>query len=129
MNKKITIYDLLGLIKDGKAPYSILFKNEEWFWGYDTYTTYECLYKTPDAQISLFNKYRIDYCLNDKVEIIDNEEDKPIIEKIGSNANNTLFIMECYTGIPEQAQDWNFKVLENKINELTDAVNELKKEE
>ena len=62
------------------------------------------------------------------IEILENnEEDKPIIEKIGSNANNTLFIMECYTGIPEQAQDWNFKVLENKINELTDAVNKLTK--
>lgn len=82
MNKIITVYELLGLIKDGKAPHTILFKNEVWFWGYDTYTTFECLNKTPDSQISLFSKYRIDYCLNDIVEIIDNVENKPIIGKI-----------------------------------------------
>ena len=44
MNKIITVYELLGLIKDGKAP---------------------------DHQLSLFNKYRVEYCLNDKLEIID----------------------------------------------------------
>ena len=39
MNKMITVYELLGLIKDGKAP---------------------------DHQLSLFNKYRVEYCLNAK---------------------------------------------------------------
>ena len=123
MKTIISVYELLGLIKDGKAPYSILFKNEVWFWGYDTYTTYECLCKTPDSQISLFNKYRIDYCLNDKVEIIDNGEDKPIIEKLDLfddlqdilNSNDQSIILnaihKCLT-----AQKY-------KLNEVIDYIN------
>ena len=34
---KITIYELLGLIKEGKAPNHIRYNNEDWYWGYDTY--------------------------------------------------------------------------------------------
>lgn len=117
MNKQITIYELLGLMKDGKAPHSILFKNEVWFWGYDTYTTFECLNKTPDAQISLFSKYRIDYCLNDKVEIIDNAENKSIIEKLKVKDNKVI-------GKWENGSDYHYTlsapqvVIINKINEI-----------
>ena len=118
MNKTITIYELLGLIKDGKAPHSILFKNEVWFWGYDTYTTFGCLNKTPDSQISLFNKYRIDYCLNDIVEIIDNVENKPIIEKITINENHTI-------GFP--SGEWKARNMDIafsvKINQIIDYIN------
>ena len=122
MNKQITIYELLGLMKDGKAPHSILFKNEVWFWGYDTYTTFECLNKTPDAQISLFSKYRIDYCLNDKVEIIDKEENKPIIEKLKIKDNKVI-------GKWENGSDYRYTlsapqvVIINKINEVIDYIN------
>ena len=115
MNKQITIYELLGLMKDGKAPHSILFKNEVWFWGYDTYTTFECLNKTPDAQISLFSKYRIDYCLNDKVEIIDKEENKPIIETIKRKE-----YQECGISIVEEP---SIKDIVDKINEIIDYLN------
>lgn len=117
MNKIITIYELLGLMKDGKAPHSILFKNEVWFWGYDTYTTFECLNKTPDAQISLFSKYRIDYCLNDKVEIIDDAENKSIIEKLKVKDNKVI-------GKWENGSDYHYTlsapqvVIINKINEI-----------
>lgn len=126
MNKIITIYELLGLMKDGKAPHSILFKNEVWFWGYDTYTTFECLNKTPDAQISLFSKYRIDYCLNDKVEIIDKEENKPIIEKLKIKDNKVI-------GKWENGSDYHYTlsapqvVIINKTNEVINYIN--KKEE
>ena len=118
----ITVYELLGLIKDGKAPHSILFKNEVWFWGYDTYTTFECLNKTPDAQISLFSKYRIDYCLNDKVEIIDKEENKPIIEKLKIKDNKVI-------GKWGNGSDYHYTlsspqvVIINKINEVIDHIN------
>lgn len=122
MNKQITIYELLGLIKDGKAPHSILFKNEVWFWGYDTYTTFECLNKTPDSQISLFSKYRIDYCLNDIVEIIDNAENKSIIEKLKIKDNKVI-------GKWENGSDYHYTlsapqvVIINKLNEIIDYIN------
>ena len=69
---KIDIYTLLGLIKDGKAPNHIRYNNEDWYWGYDTYVPEEYLEDTPDVQIyaSLFRRYRLDYCLNKKVDII-----------------------------------------------------------
>ena len=60
--------------------------------------------------------------LNDTVEILPEENDPNIywedIEEINNSADNTLFVMECYTGIPEKAQDWNFDVLKAKINQL-----------
>lgn len=79
MNRTITIYELLGLVKDGKQPKHIKYRGEEWWWGYDTYTYFSCLEKTPDAQISMFTKYVINYCLDDEVEII---EDNDKLEKI-----------------------------------------------
>ena len=123
MNKTITVYELLGLIKDGKAPHSIFFKNEVWFWGYDTYTTFECLNKTPDSQISLFSKYRIDYCLNDIVEIINNAENKPIIEKLNiENDSPTHFYITNEYGT-KCGLTKHSKIIAEKLNEVIDYLN------
>lgn len=114
MNKIVTIYELLGLIKDGKIKGETYIKyyNREYE---DDDTLYVCLsnllYKLETNEIQL----------NDKVEIL--EEDKSIIEKLETTAENTLFTMECYTGIPEKAQDWNFNVLKDKINEIIEYIN------
>lgn len=51
------------------------------------------------------------------------------IEELDTTAENTLFTMECYTGIPEKAQDWNFNILKNKIIEITRTVNKLNKQD
>lgn len=117
MNKEITIYELLGLIKDGQAPKHIKFRNEEWWWGYDTYTYFSDLLNTPDDQFSMFSKYIINYCLNDKVEII--EEDNKI-EKLDNRYYDE--VNECYGGKKELGED----ILIDKINELIDEVNKLK---
>lgn len=119
MSKKISFYDLLGLIKDRKAPKKI--KYEDIMWEYDLQEN-EYI---KDGDYWLFQDYfpnNLNFldCLQDKVEII--EEDKPTIEKIDTTTENTLFTMECYTGIPEQAQDWNFNVLKDKINEIIDYI-------
>lgn len=50
-------------------------------------------------------------------------KDKSIIEKLDTTSENTLFTMECFTGIPEKAQDWNFNVLKDKLNEVIDYIN------
>ena len=73
MNKQITIYELLGLIKDGKAPKKIKEYKENT--RNDIYVLNENdWYTTEDgcSDLNIFFKDR----LNDKVEII--EEDKPI---------------------------------------------------
>ena len=112
MNKTISVYELLGLIKDGKAPKKIKYSFEIW----------ELVYKnTANGDYDYQNKYG-DYLLSKileyeyltsifKTEVKILEEDKSMIEKIDTTTENTLFTMECYTGIPEQAQDWNFNVV------------------
>lgn len=122
MNKEITIYELLGLIKDGQAPKHIKFRNEEWWWGYDTYTYFSDLLNTPDNQFSMFSKYIINYCLNDKVGII--EEDREINKIKGlNNVGNSKDLGEF-----KDKQHLNNHILKDKINELIDEINKLKEE-
>lgn len=113
-NKTITVYELLGLIKDGKIKEGTYIKYYDRIWEND-----EKLYVCLKNIINKLDEGAIE--LNDQVKIL--EEDKPIIEKIDTTTENTLFTMECYTGIPEKAQDWNFKVLKNKLNEVIDYIN------
>lgn len=67
--------------------------------------------------------------LNVAIYELENKEEIEKIEEIGTTARNTLFTMECFTGIPEKAQDWNFNILKEKINELVKAVNKLNEED
>ncbi len=104
---KITMYELLGLVKDGKAPKEIKYKNFVYGWiqKYKTYTRYDITGK--DLYITTTN-------LNDEVEII--EEDKKIIrlEFEEGNIEDKLFLARYITH--NRA----------KINELIDEVNKLK---
>lgn len=106
---KITMYELLGLVKDGKAPKEIKYKNFVYGWiqKYKTYTRYDITGK--DLYITTTN-------LNDEVEII--EEDKKIkkLEFEEGNIEDKLFLARYITH--NRA----------KINELIDEVNKLKGE-
>ena len=71
---KITIYELLGLIKDGKAPKNI--KYDDMIWEYDG-----------DYYSSKNNIILEEYCnlttsLNDEVEIIEEQKEHKIPEKL-----------------------------------------------
>ena len=102
---KITIYELLGMIKDNKAPKKIWFNNNEWrLSGNDYYCDEEREY--------LFDISVVTDILNDKVEILETtityKPDK--IEKIDID-------------ITEEAQfGINAKII-YKINELIDRWN------
>ena len=82
MNNIISVYELLGLIKDGKAPKMIKYKDNNYiFTGYD----YHCILTNIEkgfVEYRLIKNYIQDLqsILNEKVEIL--EEDKPIIEKL-----------------------------------------------
>ena len=94
---KITMYELLGLVKDGKAPKKIKYKDKIYYYheGYDFNYMYNSSdYSPMDKEKSLFkfNSYKckdgaeywdnnaaIDF-LNDEVEIP--EEEKKIPEKL-----------------------------------------------
>ena len=106
---KITFYELLGLIKDGKEPKKIKYKNFVYGWvqKYKTYTRYDITGK--DLYITTNN-------LNDEVEIIgEPKEIEKINDKLGlfGDGNTQKIINELnYT--------------RTIINELIDEINNLK---
>ena len=83
------VVGLINRIYEGTQPKHIRFDTEEWFWGYDSYVPENFLNLSPDVQtsVSLFQRYRLDYCLNDEVEDLDNKEVKSLkkedIEALG----------------------------------------------
>lgn len=114
MNNTISVYELLGLIKDGKAPKMIKYKDNNYiFTGYD----YHCILTNIEkgfVEYRLIKNYIQDLqsILNEKVEIL--EEDKPIIEKLNLDR-------EPLRGreVP-RAIDY---LLEGRINEIIDYIN------
>ena len=109
---KITIYELLGLVKDGKAPKKIKYNGVVLVYE-DAYEDYWCY-----SGKYLF-EYKFATCndfLNDYVEII---EDPKKIEKI-ARCDSFKVNGELYK--PTENQE----ILRIKINELIDEINNLK---
>ena len=155
------VVGLINRIYEGTQPKHIRFDTEEWFWGYDSYVPENFLNLSPDVQtsVSLFQRYRLDYCLNDEVEDLDNKEVKPLkkedIEALGyacgkikktfengwnKALNNEplededkdiplipddeLYELDKRDFIPlYKAIDYNFKVLQEKINQVVEELN------
>lgn len=80
MNKEITIYELLGLIKDGKAPKKIKYENIIWKYNLEENEYIEDRKDYRRFQDYFSNNLNFLDCLNEEVEII--KDYKPIIEKI-----------------------------------------------
>lgn len=124
MSKKITIYELLELIKDGKAPNRILYDHYIWSWTGDDYHT---ILKTEKEQFLITGMYYtwLSEFLNDKVEII--EEDNNVIGKILTTYDGE--IIDYVNGekhlINTNRKDINIYI--PKINELIDEINKLKR--
>ena len=124
MSKKITIYELLELIKDGKAPNRILYDHYIWSWTGDDYHT---ILKTEKEQFLITGMYYtwVSEFLNDKVEII--EEDNNVIGKILTTYDGE--IIDYVNGekhlINTNRKDINIYI--PKINELIDEINKLKR--
>ena len=122
---KITIYELLGLVKDGKAPKKILLNGIAFEYQGDDY-----LYKDEDKKehwlfsTSYTDKYIwLENFLKAEVEII--KEPKKI-EKIKSNGDE-FYSDYIDTWISKNKTDAYCEFLMNKINELIDEINNLKK--
>ena len=117
---RIDIYTLLGLVKDGKAPKKIIYNNIKLEYSEENEDYYS--YYGGD----LF-EYKFGNCknfLNDEVAII--EETKKI-EKIKSNGDE-FYSDYIDTWISKNKTDAYCEFLMNKINELIDVVNELKRD-
>ena len=122
MNKIISVYELLGLIKDGKAPKMIKYKDNNYiFTGYD----YHCVLTDIEkgfVEYWLIGNYNqeLNFLLNEKVKIL--EEDKPTIQKLKIKDNKV-------TGKWENGSDYNYTlsapqtVIINKLNQIIDYIN------
>lgn len=121
---KITIYELLGLVKDGKAPKKIKFRNEICEYESHGFIDYVGIDKETNIKFYLSsyigNNYISDI-FTDEVEIIEEQEDKE--DKIQK-------IYHCETGlIQNEVEIFIIKQLNqmvDKINELIDEINNLK---
>ena len=111
---KITIYELLGMVKDGKAPKKIKYKNIIYQYDYE-----DEIYYYKDSEISkMFFDYGFEN-LNDEVEII--EEDKKIFERL------PYYSMEKIQKAKNK-DEWReerITLLEKRVNDLHIKMNDL----
>lgn len=121
---KITFYELLGLIKDGKAPKKIIYNNE--VWELDDDNEYENNNYDKSLLEKLFYElYTLDF-INDKVEII--EEPKKIEKiEIYEDEDGHYFLNNRDKKIYIKCDETNFMV--DKFNELIDEINNLKEKQ
>lgn len=108
------IIGLINRIYEGTQPKHIRVYNEDWYWNdYDGYVTKESLKTTPDAQIYLFDRYRIMFALDKEVEVLE-DKDIPLIP------DDELYV---YKGDSNKELNYNFRVLQEKINQILEVIN------
>ncbi len=108
MKNEITIYELLGLIKDNKAPERI--KYEDKIYEYD-----RCLHS-----YDLFHFYNWEFILDNKVTILDDEKEWEDIEEINiTKIDCSRFIeYDDNTGHHKYTMRLLDEYFSNKINQL-----------
>ena len=77
---KITIYELLGLIKDGKAPIKIKYNDKFWYYSDLTQDYYSYINNNNYLLGGLFKDLTTNTFINDEVEIIKEVKKMKIID-------------------------------------------------
>lgn len=125
---KITIYELLGLVKDGKQPNKIKYKGQEYTFFKDNEVT-DYSFKDDNEiygwlSTSIGNEYISDIFI-DEVEIIDEKMCKiNLYYSVPNKIHNTKVLRETLEKIIE-----NQRTQEDKINKLIDEINNLKEKD
>lgn len=132
MNKIITIYDLLGLIKDDKAPKKIKYNGKIYVFAGDDYSV------NGDSEEWLLSEY--DYLttlLNEQVEILEEDKDIELLDvALLSQSDNWLWCpskddfakdIELNSYIISNIRE-NTLNFQRKLNEVIKEVNKLRKE-
>lgn len=121
---KITIYELLGLVKDGKAPKKIKYKDNAYYLCKNMVDlhTYQTKESNTTRKLSLIidNEY---LNLNDEVEIIEEPRKIKKIE-IYEDEEGHYFLNNRNNKIYIRCDETDFMV--DKFNELIDEINKLK---
>lgn len=120
--RKIKIIDLLCLISNGEeVPKKVKYKTYYW-----EYKEEKKDYKDNEGDyVFSCSNYDIPEMLNNEVEILDDEEDKdiPLIP------DDELYqILDIKAGITNERINYNFKVLQEKINQVVEEFNEYRKD-
>jgi len=113
--KKVKGIEIMQMIAEGKIDKKtrLIFDEESYEFNGDDIV--DDIYRS-----SIFTIYSIEEILNMDFEILENDTEE--IKEIGTNSLLTIKYSDEFT---EKAQNWNFKILKNKINELIRAVNSL----
>ncbi len=114
---EITVYELVGLIKDGKAPKNIEYNLHKWIWD----SNYDEYFSATDSSYGLFQNELngiLPKSLNDKVEILPEEndgwEDIEEFEIVGCNVK--IKIGDNETFIPTESLIIDYVLA--KVNQL-----------
>lgn len=118
MIKKVKGIELMQMIIDGRIQEETEIKCTDGYNGIYVFKNKELKHKV--SNVTIFNRYPLKSFLNTYFEILENDTEK--IKEIGTNS---LFTMKYSDEFTEKAQNWNFRILKNKINELIRAVNSL----
>lgn len=112
---KVTMYELLGMVKDGKIPKKIKYDNDIW----EYIEEKENYIKSNGASLNW--DYVALYCLKEPVEIL--EEPKGIPKKLKSlnNVGNVPNLVEF-----ADKQQLNNHLLKDKLNEVIHYLQYLK---
>ena len=118
MNKTITIYELLGLVKDKKVPKNIKYEYVIW-----EYSLQENDYRKGKEDYWLFEDYfpnNLNFldCLQDQVEIL--EDNKLIIEKLRIARNDITY--DDGSMRDDELADSIIEI-KDKMNEIIDYIN------
>lgn len=114
---KITIYELLGLVKDGKAPKKIKFNYSIYEYKWSNAYQEKCYVNGNNYR--LWENLNLNSNLNDEVEIIEEPKKIEKLDLDGYYDDNSY--CECKS-------EWcsSEDVLVVKINEIIDEINNLK---
>lgn len=122
--KTITIYELLGMVKDGKAPKEIRYNDEIWNYD-DNYNNYYFFSLDTECREYLFNNISIEH-LNDEVEIIEDtpKENKNTVGKVALDVDND--VNGSYDIVIINGIEYEINKVERymfvKINEIIDTL-------
>lgn len=131
MNKEITIYELLGLIKDDKVPKKIEYEGKIYIFSGDDYSVND------DLEEWLLSGYYLTTLLNEKVKILEEDKDIELLDvALLSQSDNWLWCpskddfekdIELNSYIISNIRE-NTLNFQRKLNEVIKEVNKLRKE-
>ena len=113
---KITMYELLGMIKNDKAPKKIAIQNEVLIYNEGEILNLQDCYYMADDEDATWKIWA--YELNEEVEIL--EEEKKIPEKL-KDINSDFYVKDCYyEKLSKEEIALDLVSLKNLINSIID---------